>query len=227
MPIDLICDYCGDEYSVIPSRANDSSFCSMNCKSNYQSENFTGSSNPNWSGGHMVSVSCKCCRDVFECREDKKRIFCSSECFGSWCSDNMRGEENPSWKGGKEVLICQWCGTDYKIKPVRVDDSRFCSHSCLSDWMANDLTGSDHPNWDGGVEEYYGGRWKNKRERILNRDGECRYCGMTIEEHIEKYGRRPDVHHIIPFKEFDNPEEANDEDNLMTLCIPCHHRIEP
>lgn len=45
---------------------------------------------------------------------------------------------------------------------------------------------------------------------------------------MENLAREPDVHHIIPFREFSlkNYEKANDVKNLVTLCKHCHPRVE-
>lgn len=64
----------------------------------------------------------------------------------------------------------------------------------------------------------YGKGWKALADRIRQRDGmRCRNCG--IADNL-------DVHHIIPFRKFDAPEEANDPDNLISLCPRCHHLAE-
>jgi DEAD/DEAH box helicase domain-containing protein len=39
-------------------------------------------------------------------------------------------------------------------------------------------------------------------------------------------GRSHDIHHKIPFRAFQNAEEANQLHNLITLCPACHHRVE-
>ena len=49
---------------------------------------------------------------------------------------------------------------------------------------------------------------------------------MSREEHKDKYGREPDVHHIEPIESFDTFEQANDESNLVMLCRDCHAKVE-
>lgn len=72
----------------------------------------------------------------------------------------------------------------------------------------------------------YGPHWQEQRQKVLARDGhKCRMCGGTeIMLH---------VHHIRPFREFgyvrgqnDNDQQANEIDNLITLCPSCHRRAE-
>ena len=39
-------------------------------------------------------------------------------------------------------------------------------------------------------------------------------------------GRKPDVHHIIPVREFADPEDAHTVDNLICLCVTCHRNAD-
>lgn len=69
--------------------------------------------------------------------------------------------------------------------------------------------------------DYTSKRWRKKRERILRRDGyKCREC--------RKYGRAREavtVHHIKHVDEY--PELAYVDDNLISLCNPCHNKMHP
>lgn len=75
----------------------------------------------------------------------------------------------------------------------------------------------------------YGPSWPQAREAVRARDGFiCRQCGAP-----EKAGRAHDVHHLKPFRSFgyvpgENRHDcqANDLDNLITLCPSCHQRAE-
>lgn len=88
-------------------------------------------------------------------------------------------------------------------------------------------SGDANPNWAGGYENYYGSNWNRKRSEALERDSfECLVCGMVPEEHHDRYNRGLDVHHIRPVQTFDEPEDANTLDNLVTLCDRCHKRWE-
>jgi 5-methylcytosine-specific restriction endonuclease McrA len=91
--------------------------------------------------------------------------------------------------------------------------------------------GNDHV--DGRTKERgekydsrHGRKFEEKRLEVLERDGhECRYCGMTNEEHIKRddmFGVGLHVHHIIP------TSEGGDHslDNLVTVCAACHRREE-
>ena len=99
------------------------------------------------------------------------------------------------------------------------------------------ISGKDHPNWKGGYEGYYGPNWNSQRNKTLVRDDyTCRVCGITRTEHLAKYGRSLDVHHIVSMLTFYRQadcvaaevdfESANDLSNLVALCIPCHNKWE-
>jgi len=65
---------------------------------------------------------------------------------------------------------------------------------------------------------YYGKNWDVLSANIRERDAnKCRNCGVSGEL---------DVHHIIPFKRFEDETEANDPDNLISLCPRCHRLAE-
>jgi DEAD/DEAH box helicase domain-containing protein len=73
----------------------------------------------------------------------------------------------------------------------------------------------------------YGPDWQRQRQMALERDGHrCRSCGATGSALLH-------VHHIRPFRDFgyvrdvnDMDRQANELDNLITLCSSCHRRAE-
>jgi DEAD/DEAH box helicase domain-containing protein len=75
----------------------------------------------------------------------------------------------------------------------------------------------------------YGPNWSEQRNKARARDHyRCIQCGVS-----ERPDREHDVHHIMPFREFgyvpgENSAylEANELDNLSTLCHSCHRAIE-
>jgi 5-methylcytosine-specific restriction endonuclease McrA len=61
------------------------------------------------------------------------------------------------------------------------------------------------------------------RRLVRNRDCfRCQKCGKHEEEHDTELH----VHHIVPLREFDEPEEANTPTNLVTVCPTCHADVE-
>lgn len=78
---------------------------------------------------------------------------------------------------------------------------------------------------DGG--HYYGPDWYQIRPEIRALDDhECQRCGTTNEEHEAEYGSKLHVHHIRPFRFWDDHEQANREENLVSLCYQCHRQLE-
>jgi len=75
--------------------------------------------------------------------------------------------------------------------------------------------GEKSHNWKGGYySQKSGSAWNRIRKKTLIRDkNTCQSCGATT---------KLDVHHIIPFRCFINPREANKPNNLISLCRQCH-----
>jgi DEAD/DEAH box helicase domain-containing protein len=67
----------------------------------------------------------------------------------------------------------------------------------------------------------YGPGWLRHRDQARARDGyRCQVCG-TPEQN-----RAHDVHHKVPFRLFATAAQANQLENLVTVCPTCHRRIE-
>lgn len=58
---------------------------------------------------------------------------------------------------------------------------------------------------------------QGKREDVLKRDNyKCVKCGMSDEQHKEKWNKPITIDHI------DKNRKNNNMDNLQTLCLKCH-----
>jgi len=153
------------------------------------------------------------CGDGFEYYpSDKKGVYCPA-CVAE--SEEFLGEprEVDAERVRKE---CNFCEEEMEVLKSRLErgEGRFCSFECLCDWMAKD--GRADPT-------DYGENWKPVKRQALERDNHtCQNCGKTANE----LGREPDVHHIIPIKEFDDPKESHTLDNVICLCRSCHRRVE-
>lgn len=67
----------------------------------------------------------------------------------------------------------------------------------------------------------YGPNWRSQRQAALARDEyRCRFCGAP------EGNQSHHVHHKVPFRVFENAQEANKLDNLITLCPGCHQLAE-
>lgn len=88
-------------------------------------------------------------------------------------------------------------------------------------------TGEDHPDYSGGSFPYGPGWTAKKRRSVRSRDGyECVRCGISQQQHQQKYEQKLHVHHITPARQVDDPEERNAMDNLVALCKTCHDTVE-
>lgn len=69
---------------------------------------------------------------------------------------------------------------------------------------------------------YHTRLWKNKRLEILERDNyECQWCAS--EGHVTSSNHSIlEIDHIKELEDY--PELALDDDNLRTLCKPCHNK---
>lgn len=77
------------------------------------------------------------------------------------------------------------------------------------------------------LERMHNKHFGGNREVAIQRDGEkCVQCGMTREEHREKFGIDITVDHINGVGKFDSKSETPNHSlsNLQTLCKTCHTR---
>jgi hypothetical protein len=80
------------------------------------------------------------------------------------------------------------------------------------------MSGAKNPNWKGGHtperQAFYASQeWKEVSQKAWGRDGGmCQRCGGSGEH----------VHHIVSFAV---EEVRANLDNLIILCVPCHHWV--
>jgi len=61
------------------------------------------------------------------------------------------------------------------------------------------------------------------KQKAKERDGwECRFCGVTNEQHSQEYGRGLEAHHLIK----ENDGGVDHPENLITVCRDCHTTLE-
>jgi len=225
--VDKECATCGKIYNVKKNQAEESSFCSSECKNKWQQEAFSGEGNPSYKG--KVDVECEYCENdypVWPAVEENTR-FCSMDCKANWQSENRRSQDHPNYNGGLTTVICEHCGGEYKEKPSRVERTTFCSQECHDEYrrVHGTMAGENSPHWKGGKIGYYGPNWHQKREQALERDSHtCQDCGVSDDLH---------VHHIRKIRQYKDMygtpewyEKANELDNLLTLCQDCHRKWE-
>ena len=135
-------------------------------------------------------------------------------------SDTRQGSDEPAIP-----VRCERCGIPVQVprwmmrRKVRL---HFCGKACLEAW-ATVLPDAGKRLVLRGRPQFRGGNWKVQAALARERDGfRCRNCGVTEE----KLGRQLDVHHKIPVRLFASAAAANRPDNLISVCRPCHKRME-
>ena len=88
----------------------------------------------------------------------------------------------------------------------------------LSDEMVNVLR--EQLLWNSAPNDY-GPNWDRIRNAVRQRDQfRCQVCGL------QESGKAHHVHHKTPLRSFHSLEEANRQENLITLCPNCHKLAE-
>jgi hypothetical protein len=130
-------------------------------------------------------------------------------------------------------VTCENCGSvverpKHLAKRYHED---YCSQECYLEVRRKG--GENAPGWIDGrfsdpeYDRDYNKKWREVRPKAIERDRyECQVCGMTEAEHKQKYDASLHVHHIRPVSEFEDVDDAHELSNLITLCLPCHHRWE-
>jgi 5-methylcytosine-specific restriction endonuclease McrA len=152
---------------------------------------------------NRIAKVCPVCGKAFETYPSHDNTYCSYTCMGVA-------------KERKEERVCATCGDTFTVKKSLVDIC--CSWEC----RVERLRGENHASWRGGKLPNYAGDWQRQKRRARERDGNvCQRCGKTAQEN----GENMSVHHIRPYRSFDDPVEANRLDNLESLCRNCHMKI--
>lgn len=221
-----ICVICGKVFD--DHWHNKQKFCSRACWNEY--DRLNRPPNP-------LDLICENCGKPFQkfpgaARIKAKHHFCSRECDGQWRTKggNPIGENHPEYNSIK--VHCSYCGRGLIRQPYRLRNYQFqfCDSKCFGAWRSHNIHSEKHPRWRGGRLPDYGPEWLRIAEAIRQRDGyQCRNCGISQAD----YGKKLSVHHIIPFRSFgykrgenENHILAHASENLITLCDPCHMRIE-
>jgi len=129
----------------------------------------------------------------------------------------------------------EWLHEQYveKDRPItKIAEIVDTDHKTVRRYMDNygidrEFSGEHSHLWKGGYEDYYGPSWYRQRRKALQRDqARCQECGVTEAKHVRQNGRGLHVHHIDPFRTFDDSRKANELENLICLCTSCHARVE-
>lgn len=194
--VSVSCNNCGDDFEVPPSKS-DKKFCSREC----------------WKDNSRIYKDCPVCGEEFWTYQSTDKKYCSDECYRIDHEETLVEVE------------CEFCGSKFD-KPksqIKAYPGHFCDKSC----KAKSQTGPDATNWKGGdyIYDRYGPNWSENRVKALERDNwSCAICDEDIA--------RLEVHHITPRRDMyiDNlnvfEKGVNDLDNLVTLCVDHHGKLE-
>lgn len=155
-----------------------------------------------------TNLICPICSKSFIVKEYRakknKQIYCSRLCL---------------FYGHRVETTCAFCGKTIRIKKACLKPRNYCSPKCQHLYQSKYLRGTNHPRWTGTHYQDRGHTWPQARHQTLKRDNKtCQNCG-TKSKIV--------VHHKIPIRKFQDPNDANYLDNLVTLCRACHAKIEP
>lgn len=204
-------------------------FCSPRCTGDWNATHKVGENNP---GYKQVAVNCAQCSASLKRPPHKiarsKNFFCSVACRAQYNSNHIRGTDNPTYN--RVPALCAGCGKSMLVIPFRVKHHKthFCNKACYGVWQSQHRIGRNGPNWRGGYKEYYGPDWNVQSRAARKRDNyHCQVCKKPQKN------RALDVHHVTPFRSFgyipntnERYKEANQLENLISLCASCHQRVE-
>lgn len=171
-------------------------------------------------------ANCVSCGDEFEYYPSSKQgkycgICVEKETWGGsgiseWNKENKR-EVN------KIQIFCNNCNQSILRHKSRINTNKnFCSTECQKEWRSENMVGENHPQYEGYNSNYSGSWWSSRREARERYNHQCFLCKKSKNE----LGQEPDIHHIIPVKEFDEERKAHYQENLVALCRKCHRNIE-
>lgn len=210
------CKVCGTEfYLATPT----SKYCSKECRQK-----------DGWIKKDPSKKSifiCDWCKKKFENWTYRQSRFCSNQCRSEFAARQPKPNAQKP-----EIHItkpCDTCGNLYQTTThqMRERGSRFCSMPCRNIMLSFERRGEGNPRWSGGTLKLadYGDNWNRQKRRTKQRDNHT----CQVKECGYKSGGDQilDVHHIRSLKEFNgNWKLANQLYNLISLCRPCHCRVE-
>lgn len=147
-----ICEHCGVEFTLPPSRIVDGKdkYCSKECSQLSQR--------------NKIILNCECCGKEIERTpsqfEKSKNHFCSNKCADNWRKEN--------YVSTKVTKVCQICGIEYQVDQCRAETSVACSRECQGKWQSINLVGE---NANG-----YNHDWSEE-----DRTFKCEWCGLEYQ----------------------------------------------
>lgn len=228
--ITTVCAGCGKEITIDKNKSKNGGnrhFCSRECAYHH----FEKPTNP-------VESTCTYCGKPLKRQRGRsnmraKHHFCNRECDNAWRRNggNPSGENHPEYNSVQ--VKCDNCNQPITRQSHRLEyyNHQFCTRACYGEWRSRNINETKHPRWKGhSTKAYRGPNITRQSARARRRDGfKCRKCGVSQSD----IGQKLDIHHLIPFKDFnyipgtnDNYKQANRLSNLVSLCRSCHMALE-
>lgn len=244
--MDKTCKNCSQVYSVKPSRAAKSSYCSVKCMGEGYKSQMRGENNPNYRGVNVEKI-CPVCNQSFTARPELR--CCSIPCAHEFARkpDSIRSKLRarkslPDYKPPvrRGPYLCKVCGVDTKIRRRKVCDScraqnlhlkqydKTCSN-CDGPFVTIDARAKycsmrcsksleANPNYKGGITP------KNKKIRASDdykawRQEVFKRDNFTCLD-CGQVGHALHAHHIKPFST--HVALRFEVANGATLCKSCH-----
>ena len=174
------------------------------------------------------------CKNIDEEKTFREKGYRSSELSAQshkevWAVCNGCGEGR--WTEFKQYSdLCKKCAcrTDENInRLISLNIGR--THSDLHNEKISESckglnSGEDHYRWKGGItperHKFYVSREYTKwRNSVFERDNyTCQECGDSTGGNLQ-------AHHILPLRDYSDPEYSLNVDNGITLCEECHDKV--
>lgn len=155
-----------------------------------------------WASDTRTLRTCLQCGDSFR-STNKAAKYCSQRCMGAAYRQRV-------------TLSCDHCGKRFEKTPGKVGRFNYCSQSCSRAEHGAKLVRGDRP--------LRGTEWDRMRLRLIRERGNrCERCGMTGDDHRERFRHALHLHHIVPYR----ISRSDHPDNLQIVCVICHAKDEP
>jgi len=233
----IVCEQCGNKFSVFPYRRETARFCSSECrvKGIWNKETRRKLSkllegNKRHLGHHHSEETKKKLRKLrlkqtFSEEAKRKQIEAlrkanqrrkkpRARCAG--CGKELSRSVDKAKKLG--IKYCRSC-YDTKERRQKISQAKKGKPSPNKGRHLTWMMGERNPRWKGGVTPLTNKRlssfeWRNIRQKVLERDNHtCRVCGNESANII---------HHVIPYEISRN----NSPSNLITVCSYCHPKLD-
>lgn len=154
--------------------------------------------------------TCQHCGAKYTATAVDRVKFCSRKCYIAAVGSRPK----------TRAVECAQCGALVQRPHAaikRVQHS-FCGDECRRKFHR----GANHYAYRGDKDPNRGAKWNRLADSIRHRDSySCRRCGLC-QNGNGKNGEKLSVDHVRPWRSFENKDEANHPDNLVSLCRPCH-----